>query len=53
MVIEDKLTHQEIANMVGSSREMVSIILKELSNGGYITIDKKQITINRKLPYSW
>jgi len=53
MVIEDKLTHQEIANMVGSSREMVSIILKELSNGGYITVDKKLITINRKLPYSW
>lgn len=53
MVIEDKLTHQEIANMVGSSREMVSIILKELSSGGYITIDKKLITINRKLPYSW
>jgi CRP/FNR family cyclic AMP-dependent transcriptional regulator len=53
MVIEEKLTHQEIANMIGSSREMVSLILKELSNGGYITIDKKQITINRKLPYSW
>ena len=53
MVIEEKLTHQEIANMIGSSREMVSLILKELSNGGYITIEKKQITINRKLPYSW
>ena len=53
MVIEEKLTHQEIANMIGSSREMVSIILKELSNGGYITIDKKLITINKKLPYSW
>ena len=53
MVIEEKLTHQEIANMIGSSREMVSLILKELTNGGYITIDKKLITINRKLPYSW
>lgn len=53
MVIEEKLTHQEIANMIGSSREMVSLILKELSNGEYITIDKKQITINKKLPYSW
>lgn len=53
MQIEEKLTHQEIANMVGSSREMVSIILKELSKGGYITIDKKFITINKKLPYSW
>lgn len=53
LVIEDKMTHQEIANMIGSSREMVSIILKELSNGGYITIEKKFITINKKLPYSW
>ncbi|MFC1591836.1 Crp/Fnr family transcriptional regulator [Thermodesulfobacteriota bacterium] len=53
LVLQEKLTHQEIANMVGSSREMVSIILKELSNGGYISIDKKIISINRKLPYSW
>ncbi len=49
----EKLTHQEIANMIGSSREMVSIILKELVNGSFITIDKKHITINKKLPYSW
>ena len=53
MVVEDKLTHQEIANTIGSSREMVSLILKELSNGDYITVDKKTITINKKLPYSW
>ncbi len=52
-IIEDKLTHQEIANMIGSSREMVSIILKELSNGEYISVEKKRITINKKLPYSW
>lgn len=49
-VIEDKLTHSEIANMVGSSREMVSKILKELTDGGYISTDKKQITIHKKLP---
>jgi CRP/FNR family cyclic AMP-dependent transcriptional regulator len=53
LVIKEKLTHQDIANMVGSSREMVSRILKELSIGDYITIDKKNITINKKLPYSW
>ncbi len=53
MVVKDKLTHQEIANTIGSSREMVSLILKELSNGDYITVDKKTITINKKLPYSW
>jgi CRP/FNR family cyclic AMP-dependent transcriptional regulator len=52
-VIEERLTHQEIANMIGSSREMVSIILKELASGGYITVGKNTITINKKLPYSW
>jgi CRP/FNR family cyclic AMP-dependent transcriptional regulator len=49
-VIEDKLTHNEIANMIGSSREMVSKILKELTDGGYISTDKKKITIHKKLP---
>jgi CRP/FNR family cyclic AMP-dependent transcriptional regulator len=50
-VINERLTHQEIANMVGSSREMVSRILKKLSTEGYITIKKKQITIEKRLPY--
>ena len=53
LVIEQKLTHQEIANMVGASREMVSRILKDLATGGYITVDKKSITINEKLPSGW
>jgi CRP/FNR family cyclic AMP-dependent transcriptional regulator len=52
-VIKDKLTHQEIANMVGASREMVSKILKQLQVGGYISIEKKQITIHKKLPPSF
>ena len=52
-VIEDKLTHQDIANMVGSSREMVSRVMKELSQGNYVTVNNKLIEINRKLPYSW
>lgn len=45
--------HQEIANQIGSSREMVSKIMKDLANGGYITVDGKTLTINRKLPSSW
>ena len=53
LVIEEKLTHQEIANMIGSSREMVSRILKDLVTGGYITVERKVITINRELPHSW
>ncbi|RPH49785.1 MAG: Crp/Fnr family transcriptional regulator [Desulfobacteraceae bacterium] len=52
-IIEEKLTHQEIANMTGSSREMVSRIFKDLLAGGYISIENKLITINKPLPYSW
>ncbi|MBI3563423.1 MAG: Crp/Fnr family transcriptional regulator [Gammaproteobacteria bacterium] len=52
-VIEQRLTHQDIASMVGSSREMVSRILKDLSTGGYITVNKNKIIINEKLPAGW
>ena len=50
LVIDMKLTQQDIANRVGASREMVAKILKDLSTGGYITIDHKRITINERLP---
>jgi len=53
IVITDKLTHQDIANMVGASREMVSRVLKDLANKGYISTLKKRITIHKKLPYDW
>jgi len=52
-VIPEALTHQEIANMVGSSREMVSRILNELVRGGYIAVEKRIISIIKKLPYTW
>ncbi len=53
MVVQQKLTQRDIANMVGASREMVSRILRDLSTGGYITVDKKHITINERLPTAW
>ncbi len=53
VLITGKLTHQDIANMVGSSREMVSRIIKELRQGGYITVREKQIRINQSLPAKW
>ncbi len=52
-LVTAKLTHQEIANMVGSSREMVSKIMKELKFGGYISVDAKRITIENRLPVRW
>jgi CRP/FNR family transcriptional regulator, cyclic AMP receptor protein len=53
LVIAQQLTHQDIANRVGASREMVSRILKDLANGGYIKIENKRIVINKKLPSDW
>jgi len=52
-IILQKLTHQDIADMVGASREMVSRILKDLVSGGYITIKNKRFIINEKLPHGW
>jgi CRP/FNR family cyclic AMP-dependent transcriptional regulator len=52
-LITEKLTQQEIADMVGASRAMVSRILKDLKVGGYISIDKKRISIHQKLPSRW
>ena len=48
-VIRETLTHQEIADTVGSSRETVSRTIKELRDAGDISIQRKQITINKKL----
>ncbi len=52
-IINYRPTQQELANMVGSSREMVNKIMKELTKGGYIVIEGKEMRIERKLPDSW
>ncbi len=51
--ITGRLTQQEIAQMVGSSREMVSRIFKDLKLGGYISIENKRIVLLKKLPARW
>ncbi len=48
-----RLTHQDIANMVGASREMVSRIMKELVVGGYIEVKSRKISILRAFPKNW
>jgi len=53
LLIEDKLTQQDIANRIGASREMVSRILKDLTAGGYISMEHKHIVINEKLPKNY
>lgn len=52
-MITAPLTHQDIADRVASSREMVSKILKDLRVGGYIEIVKKRIILREELPPRW
>ncbi len=53
LVVNDKLTQQDIADRVGSSREMVSRIFKQLTIGGYVSTESKRIVLLKKLPARW
>ncbi len=53
LVIPEKLTQQEIAERVGASRDMVSRIFRDLTAGGYISVESRIITINKKPPPRW
>ena len=45
VVIENRPTHQEMANMSGTTRETVSRVLKRLESEGYIACRGRKITI--------
>ena len=45
ILIKTRPTHQELANMVGTTRETVTRIFKQLEQKNYITISGKNITI--------
>ncbi len=51
--IPEKITQQEIAERVGASRDMVSRIFRYLTVGGYISVENRIITINKKPPARW
>jgi len=53
LVVDEKMTQQDLASRVGASREMISKIFKDLSVGGYITVDHKRIIINKTPPRHW
>ena len=52
-VVPLKLTQQDIADRVGSSREMVNRVMKELTSGGYVQMREGRIVLRRKLPSAW
>ena len=52
-VVPERLTQHDIAVRIGGSREMVSRIIKELTAGGYISIESKHVIVHKKLPAKW
>lgn len=52
-LLGERLTHQEIANRLGCSREMVSRLTKDLEAGGYIAVQRQRLVLLRPLPGRW
>jgi CRP/FNR family transcriptional regulator, cyclic AMP receptor protein len=52
-VVPEKLTQQDIADRVGASRDMIGKLIKDLTVGGYLSVDDRTITIHKKLPLGW
>jgi CRP/FNR family transcriptional regulator, cyclic AMP receptor protein len=51
--LREKLTQKEMAARIGCSREMVSRIVKDLSDGGYIGSEGGYLVLLRRLPERW
>ena len=52
-VIEERLTHQEMANRLGCSREMVSRLMKDLDKGGHVQNLDGTLRLAPRLPSHW
>lgn len=52
-IIPMLLSQQDVAHRIGTSRDMVSKLFKELVKGEYLTHEKKQLTLLRELPKKW
>ena len=50
LVVNEPLTHKDIASRVGASREMISRIFSDLTDGGYIRKEEGLLVIARKPP---
>jgi CRP/FNR family cyclic AMP-dependent transcriptional regulator len=53
LVVEESLTHRDIASRVGASREMISRIFSDLTDGGYVRKEDRHLIIMRKPPPRW
>ncbi len=51
--IGERLTHQEIANRIGCTREMVSRVMRDLERGGHVHQQRGLIELRTALPARW
>lgn len=51
--VRPRPTHAELASRIGSSREMVSRLMKDLELGGYVSPAAGQLLLHKALPPSW
>lgn len=49
----ERMTHAEIGQQVGATREMVGRVLRELAKGGYVRTDGDRMVILKKPPGRW
>ncbi len=49
----ERMTHQQMAQHLACSREMVSRLLKDLETGGYISVRDRWIWVLKPLPARW
>ena len=52
-LVAGRLTHAEIGQRIGATREMVGRVLRELAKGGYVRTEPDRIVILRKPPARW
>ena len=52
-VLQDRMTHQQIASHLACSREMISRLMKDLETGGYVTKREQRIVLLKPLPQRW
>ena len=52
-LLAERLTHKEMANRLGCSREMVSRLMKDLERGGYLTTQDGVYLLVKALPMRW
>ena len=49
-VLTERMTQQELAERVGASRDMVSRILHDLAEGGFVVVRSRRIEVLKRIP---